>query len=123
MGMRIGSSNAAIAAQSSSVSNLQQRQQSVSNLFSALQSGNLSAAQSAFAGLSSKSGSINSNSPLGQIGQALQNGDLTGAQKAAQALQNSRAGHHHHGAEQVASVAPATPLSASGAGSVVNTTA
>ena len=124
MGMRVGSSGAAAGMQSSAVSNWQQRQQSFKDLNAALQSGDLSAAQKAYSGLTTGSGSTNSNSPLAKIGQALQNGDLAGAQQAMQALQASRAGHHpHHGTAQAAtSTPPSAPVSPT-VGSQVNTTA
>lgn len=75
-------------------------------LVSSLNSGNLSAAQQAYASLTQDQGNgqgpfANPNSPvsqaLNQIGQALQNGDLTGAQQALSSLQQTRGGHHHHG--------------------------
>ena len=117
MGMRIGSTSTNSSLQSVSTNQWQQRQQSFQNLMSALQSGNLSAAQSAYATLTGGSASSSTataatstatsatgtasassnTSPLAQIGQALANGDLAGAQAAAQQLQASRAaGHHHH---------------------------
>jgi hypothetical protein len=110
MGMRIPSSGAVGSSQSVSVSNWQQRQQNFKDLFSAVQSGDLSGAQKAFAGLTAGATNIKGNSPLAQIGQALQNGDIAGAQKAAQQLQANRGGHHHHA--QVA--ATQTPTSGSG---------
>lgn len=76
---------------------------------SALNSGNLTNAQQAYAALNALQNSGqgspgNSNNPLSQalsqIGQALQNGDLTGAQQALSSLQQSHShhshGHHHH---------------------------
>ena len=84
MGMRVGGSSAALAMQSNAVSNWQQRQQNFKSLVSSLQSGDLAGAQQAFAAIAANNPNINSNSPLGQVGQALQVGDISGAQKAAQ---------------------------------------
>jgi hypothetical protein len=122
MGMRIGSSGAAAASQSVGVGNWQQRQQSFKDLFSALQAGDLGAAQKAFSGLTGASGAVKGNGALAQIGKALQSGDIAGAQQAAQAMLASRGGHHHHqGGQVVAATSPATP--ASGTGSLLNLTA
>ena len=87
--------------------------QDFGQLVSALNSGNLSGAQQAFATLSNlqrngQGPGSNPNSPfsqaLSQIGQALQNGDLGGAQQALASLQQARGGHHghHHGAGESA---------------------
>jgi soluble cytochrome b562 len=87
---------------------------SFSQLASALNSGNLSAAQQAYATLSqqlssSQGWSTNGNNPfataLNQIGQDLQNGDLGGAQQALASLQQARGSHHHgrHGQSSSAS--------------------
>jgi len=125
MGMQI--SGVSASTQSASMDAWQQRQQNTKNLFSALQAGDLGAAQKAFAALGGGNDSVNSNSPLAKIGQALQNGDLAGAQSAAQALQAKRSGHHHHhGAQQDAqsSTNPATPAqTTNGSGSLLNLTA
>jgi hypothetical protein len=90
MGMRVGGSGAAWSAQSASVGKWQQRQQDFKALTSALTTGDLGAAQKAYATLESANGTAKSNSPMAAIGQALQNGDLAGAQKAAAAMQNNR---------------------------------
>ena len=109
MGMRIGSSGPASAAQSASIADWQQRQQSVK----------------AYSKISGGTNVANGNSLMGQIGQALQNGDLSGAQKAAQTLQASRGGHHHHHQSADASQAPAatSTTNPSGPGSLINITA
>lgn len=122
MGMRVGSLGAMSASQSSSISNWQQRQQSIKDLTSSLSAGDLSAAQKAYSSISGNS-SVNTNSPLAQVGQALQNGDLQGAQKAMQEIQNKH--HHHHGGGQVASSSPAsaTPAISDTIGSLISTTA
>jgi len=78
--------------------------QAFSQLANALNSGDLSGAQQAYAALSQQQGSsqgasANANTPfataLNQIGQALQNGDLAGAQQALASLQQAQGGHHH----------------------------
>src|SRR5271169_4088644 len=97
MGMRISGSSG--AGQSASVTNWQQRQQSFQALTSALQAGDLGAAQQAFATLGGNSAS-QGNGPLAQLGQALKNGNLEGAQQAMKTLQSSRGKHHHHQDEQ-----------------------
>jgi hypothetical protein len=90
MGMRVGGTNAMYASQStSSVNNWQQRQQKFKALSSALESGDLGAAQQAFSAISANNTNINSSSPLGQIGKSLQVGDITGAQTAAVAWRSS----------------------------------
>jgi hypothetical protein len=99
---------------------IQQRKQDFSQLASAIQSGNLTAAQSAFStlqGLSSQgqsstvspSGNSSSASSSGNtisndfaaLGQALQSGNITNAQSAFAQLQTDMqaqqsSGHHHH---------------------------
>jgi hypothetical protein len=76
--------------------------QAFSQLASALQSGDLSGAQQAYATLAS-SPAAQGNSPSAQalqkIGQDLQSGDLADAQKALASLQHARGHHHHHGAK------------------------
>jgi len=106
MGMRVGGSGAAWANQSNAVGNWQQRQQNMKALGSALQGGDLAAAQQAFATISANNpaAAANSNSPLAKIGQALQAGDLASAQQAAQSWRSSR----HEGA--AAPAANGSPL-------------
>lgn len=119
MGMRISSS--ASTAQSTSAANWQQRQQGMKDLFSSLQSGDLGAAQKAFASLNPGNNAIKGNSPMAQIGQALQSGDLAGAQKAEQAMQANRGGRHHHGGQQAPVVASATTPATTSASSTIGT--
>lgn len=73
--------------------------QAFSQLADALQSGDLTAAQSAYS-THSQSPAAQGNGPfaqaLQQIGQDLQSGDIAGAQKALAALQQQVQGHHHH---------------------------
>jgi hypothetical protein len=91
----------------------QQRRTAFQQLGQSLQSGDLSAAQSAFNTLTQNS-PANQNGPLSQdlsaVGQALQSGDLQGAQTAfaklqqdaktqaeqQQGTQGAHHGHHHH---------------------------
>ena len=79
------------------------------NLGKALQSGNLSDAQQAFAtlqqdtpttGQSQGSQSSNSSNPMQDLGNALQSGDLTGAQQAFAKMQKAGKGHGHHHNQQ-----------------------
>jgi hypothetical protein len=91
MGMRIGGSgNGWASQQSNAVGNWQQRQQNFKSLKSALQTGDLTAAQQAFAAISASNPNAinNNNSPLAQIGQALQAGNMSGAQTVAQNWQH-----------------------------------
>jgi len=106
MGMGIGSSSAAWASQgssslqSSTVSNWQHKQSGLKALNSALQSGDLASAQSAYSAISANNPNISSSSPLGQIGAALQSGDIAGAQKLASSMHTGRM--HGHGGDDVA---------------------
>jgi len=85
--------------------------QAFGQLVAALQSGNLSAAQSAYASFSQSAGSqLDPNSPftqaINQIGQDLQSGNIGAAQQTLNSLQQSHgahhAHHHHHGGGGVA---------------------
>ena len=93
MGMRVGGGGGGWAnyQTTSSVNSHQQRQQGVKNLFTALQSGDVNAAQTAFTALQNQG--LPANSPINAIGQALQTGDLASAQKAAQGIMASRGRH------------------------------
>jgi hypothetical protein len=112
--------------------------QAFQQLSSALQSGDLSGAQSAYSTLSQAFGS-NQNSPfasaLQQIGSDLQSGDIDGAKNTLsqlqQQMQTGHAHHHHHhgkpdgGAQTQSAPDPSqtsSPLS-DGTGSVLNITA
>jgi hypothetical protein len=123
MGMRIGSAGAAGASQATGIANWQQRQQGIKNLFSALNSGDLKTAQSAYAALGGSSGSGPTSGPLASIGQALANGDLAGAQKAAQQFQAQRSGHHHHQDTQSPATVTASTAPAGSSGSLLNVVA
>ncbi len=87
MGMRIGSSDV-MAMQSTAMNQTSQKQQHVSNLFSALDSGDLASAQKSYSALGLSSGTTGMNSPLAQIGKALDSGDLAGAQKVAKSMKS-----------------------------------
>lgn len=123
MDMRINGSDS--SSQSVGAANWQQRQQNVKSMMSAIQSGDLSGAQKAYAALN-VSGQDSGNGPFAAIGKALQSGDIQGAQKAAQDLQAKRAGHHHHHQESASSSSTTTPttgnqpLADSGPGSTIN---
>lgn len=119
MGMRINSSASTGATQSVAMANWQQKQQNFKDLFSSIQSGDMTAAQNALKSLTGGSGTVNSSSPLAAIAQALQNGDVQAAQTAAQDFQAKRAGHHHHG-QYAPTTASATTPAASGPGSVLS---
>ena len=85
----------------SPISNFQTFRQDFNQLTSALQSGDLSGAQTAYATLSSLPLAQGNNpfaQAIQQIGQFLQNNDLPDAQKALAALQQQMQahGHHHH---------------------------
>ena len=88
MGMRISSSSPAAAstsaAQTGGAAQWQQRQQDFKALSSALQSGDMGAAQSAYASLTSGAKNLAShpNSPMAKLGQALASGNLSAAQSA-----------------------------------------
>lgn len=96
--------------QTNMASIISQRKQDFQNLASALQTGDLSGAQKAFAQLqqdgpkavqtqnSQKSNQSNGqNNPFQALASALQSGDLSGAQQAfSQVQQNMKTHHHHH---------------------------
>ena len=75
-------------------------QQSFSTLVSALQSGDLSAAQSAYASFTQTAGQGDPNSPfaqaINQIGQDLQSGNIGAAQQTLSSLQQAHSAHRHH---------------------------
>ena len=73
--------------QSTYASGLQQKQQNMNNLFTALKSGDLATAQKAYAASGMPPMAANNTSPLGRLYQALRHEDLAGAQKAALDMQ------------------------------------
>jgi hypothetical protein len=73
--------------QSTYASGLQQKQQNMNNMFAALKSGDMAAAQKAYASSGMPPMTTNNTSPLGRLYQALRHEDLAGAQKAALDMQ------------------------------------
>ena len=73
--------------QSTYASGLQQKQQNMNNMFAALKSGDMAAAQKAYASSGMPPMAVNNTSPLGRLYQALRHEDLAGAQKAALDMQ------------------------------------
>jgi len=73
--------------QSTYASGLQQKQQNMNNMFAALKSGDMAAAQKAYAASGMPPMAANNTSPLGRLYQALHHEDLAGAQKAALDMQ------------------------------------
>jgi hypothetical protein len=103
--MSISGVSGSSGAQATQASNFQQRRTEFQDLSKALQSGDLSGAQSAFQSLTANSPAAGGNSKIADafkaVGQALQSGDVAGAQKAFASLQSTLQGahghHHHHG--------------------------
>lgn len=73
--------------QSTYASGLQQKQQNMNSMFAALKSGDMAAAQKAYASSGMPPMAANNTSPLGRLYQALRHEDLAGAQKAALDMQ------------------------------------
>lgn len=73
--------------QSTYASGLQQKQQNMNNMFAALKSGDMAAAQKAYASSGMPPMAANNTSPLGRLYNALRSEDLAGAQKAASEMQ------------------------------------
>ena len=73
--------------QSTYASGLQQKQQNMNNMFSALKSSDMVSAQKAYAASGLPPQATNNTSPLGRLYQALRHEDLAGAQKAALDMQ------------------------------------
>ena len=146
-----GVSSTINAYQSNVQSTYKQRQQDVQNLASALQSGDLPGAQTAFAALQklrpggqTRNGQQgnSSTSPISRdfsaLGNALQSGDIAGAQSAfatlqkdVQSLQHGQGGspvgghhhHHHHGGRTPEGTAtPVSPSASSGTSTSTGTT-
>lgn len=89
MGMRVGSSSASMASQATAVSGWQQRQLGLKDLFSKLNAGDLAGAQKAYASFAANN-NIQSDSPMGKLGDALNKGNLGAAEKIAQSLQKNK---------------------------------
>jgi len=125
MGMRINSSSSQ-ATGSDYAAVRGQRQQSFKDMLTAIQSGDVSKAQTAYAALSNGKAGGDANGPLAQIGKALQSGDIGAAQQALQSLQSQSGahGHHHHGGGGgVQAPAPAPAPAPVGQGTLLNITA
>ena len=98
-------------------------QQDFQALAQAVQAGNLSGAQQAYATLTqsmpqsgaSANGAVNPfQQAIASIGGALQSGDVSGAQQGLQTMQQgmkSHHGHRHHAAPEQGASSPATPAS------------
>ena len=111
MGLRV-QSGAAGMSQMGGASRWQQRRQDFNQLTSALQSGDLSSAQKAYASISAKSpAAANPNSPLAALGKALQAGDIGAAQQALSAMHSG--GHHSQQAPMTQASAGNSPALAS----------
>jgi len=82
-----------IATQSTYSSGLQQKQQNMNNLFSALKAGDMAAAQKAYAASGLPVMAKGNTSPLGRLYQALRSEDLAAAQKAALDMQPKNGGN------------------------------
>jgi hypothetical protein len=92
--------------QSSYTSGLQQKQQNMNNMFAALKSGDMAAAQKAYASSGMPPMATHNTSPLGRLYQALRQEDLAGAQKAALDMQGKNG-------KNASATASSTPTSAS----------
>ena len=97
--------------QSTYASGLQQKQQNMNNMFAALKSGDLSAAQKAYASSGMPPMAANNNSPLGRLYQALRHEDLAGAQKAALDMQgkNGKSVNTAANSTAISASTPTTP--------------
>ena len=97
--------------QSTYASGLQQKQQNMNNMFAALKSGDLSAAQKAYASSGMPPMAANNNSPLGRLYQALHHEDLAGAQKAALDMQgkNGKSVNTAANSTAISASTPTTP--------------
>lgn len=126
MDMRVSGSVSMKESQDGGVGNFRQRRQAANDLMSALSSGDLEAAQKAYAAFATAKGAIKPDSPLGQIGMALQSGDVTGAQQAAQSWQGVQRGHHHPQAAEVpapSQIDASSSSASSGIGRLINVSA
>jgi len=94
--------------QSTYASGLQQKQQNMNNMFAALKSGDMAAAQKAYASSGMPAMAANNTSPLGRLYQALRHEDLAGAQKAALDMQG-RNGKNANTAANAPSSSASTP--------------
>jgi hypothetical protein len=85
-------------------------------LTSAISSGDLQGAQSAYATLQQSTGKGNSTGPMAQflssVGSDLSNGDLTSAQNSLSTFQKAHGGHHHKPAADASSTTDTAPTDA-----------
>jgi hypothetical protein len=88
-----------ISSQSTYATGLQQKQQNMNNLFSALKAGDLASAQKAYAASGLPAMAMGNTSPLGRLYHALRSEDLASAQKAALEMQPK---HNGQGASTTA---------------------
>ena len=97
--------------QSTYASGLKQKQQNMNNMFTALKSGDLAAAQKAYASSGMPPMAANNTSPLGRLYQALRHEDLAGAQKAALDMQgkNGKSANTAINATASSASTPTTP--------------
>ena len=94
--------------QSTYASGLQQKQQNMNNMFAALKSGDMAAAQKAYASSGMPPMVATNTSPLGRLYQALRHEDLAGAQKAALDMQGKNGKSSSTAANPIVST-PTTP--------------
>ena len=110
MDMRIGGTGPVSAVHAHAASNWKKGLQGFSALKSALQSGDLEAAKTAFAGLHVPQ-STHAKSPLAKVGQALQSGDVAATRTMMQALLNARMSKAEKPAPVTQPPQPATGIS------------
>ena len=96
------------SAQANANSFVQKRQQSVNDLFSSLQSGNLANAQKAFASVAKNSPVLTPSSPMAQIGVALAKGQLDDASKIAQTIASYKNNYATFSSQERPSASPST---------------
>ena len=101
------------SAQANASAIVQKRQQSVNDLFSSLQSGNLVNAQKAFASVAKNSPVLTPSSPMAQIGAALAKGQLDDASKVAQTIASYKNNYSAFSSQDRTNASPpsVTPLS------------
>lgn len=105
--------------------------QNFSDLVTAIRSGDLESAQSAYSDLTQSSASTTGPlaQAISQIGTALQSSDIGQAQQALAALQQQAKGAHHHGGHHhggdkaQSAPAPSTPATTSASSQLLDVTA
>ena len=96
------------SAQANANSFVQKRQQSVNDLFSSLQSGNLANAQKAFESVAKNSPVLTPSSPMAQIGVALAKGHLDDANIIAKTIASYKNNYAAFSSQERASTSPST---------------